>query len=154
MKLKPNRRSHTASAEQAAAVLMEAMPAIMQFVRTEMRNQRSDSLSVPQFRVLAFLSRSPDASLSEVADYIGITRASASTLVDRLVQKGLINRQEDPQERRQIMLTLTPQGQTDLTTMRTQTRQSIAQLLEQLTAAELDQVTTGLALLERVFTGE
>jgi DNA-binding MarR family transcriptional regulator len=138
-------------ADQAATELMEAMPAIMQFMRTEMRSQREPSLSVPQFRVLAFLSRHPNASLSEVADHIGITRASASAMVDRLVQRGLVDRQEDPSERRHIMLKLTLTGSDLLESMRNSTRQTIAGLLNKLTPEELNYISAGLVLLGQVF---
>lgn len=138
-------------AVRAAGDLMEAMPAIMQFVRVEMRRQREPSLSVPQFRVLAFLSHNPDSSLSDVAEHIGITRATASPLIDRLVQRRLVDRREDPTERRHIRLKLTPEGHDRLEEMRYGTRQKLAELLNELTSEELEQVSTGLKHLRRVF---
>jgi DNA-binding MarR family transcriptional regulator len=135
----------------AASKLMEAMPVIMQFVRVEMRRQREPSLSVPQFRVLAFLSHNPDSSLSDVAEHIGITRATASPLIDRLVQRGLVDRREDPTERRHIQLKLTHEGHDRLEEMRDSTRQTLAELLNELTPEELGQVSAGLTLLSRVF---
>ena len=142
---------HSGEAARAASELMEAMPVIMQFVRTEMRSQREPSLSVPQFRVLAFLSRHPDASLSEVSEHIGITRATASPMIERLVQRSLVDRQADPTERRHIMLKLTPEGSARLEEMRGRTRQKLAEQLNGLTLAELEQVSAGLKILGRVF---
>jgi DNA-binding MarR family transcriptional regulator len=138
-------------ADQAAAELLEVMPAIMQFVRAEMRNQPDPSLSVTQLRALSFLDRNPNLSLSEVADYIGITRASTSTMIDRLVQRGLVDRQEDPKERRHVMLKLTQTGSDRLAQMRNIIRQTITTLFDQLTPEELEQVSQSLALLGRVF---
>lgn len=138
-------------AEQAAAELMEAMPAIMQFVRIEMRSQREPALSVPQFRVLAFLSCNPNASLSEVAEHIGITRASASTMIERLVQKRFVDRQEDPNERRHVMLKLTQIGSDRLEEIRSKTRHTIAVFLNELSPEELNHVSMGLTLLGQVF---
>lgn len=138
-------------AVQTASELMEAMPVIMQFVRVEMRRQRAPSLSVPQFRVLAFLSHNPDSSLSDVAEHIGITRATASPLIDRLVQRGLVDRREDPTERRHIQLKLTSEGHDRLEEIRNSTRQKLAELLDEMTSEELEQVSAGLALLSRVF---
>jgi DNA-binding MarR family transcriptional regulator len=97
--------------EQCAAELMETIHPIMQFIRVEMRSQREPSLSVPQFRLLAFLSRHPGISLSEVAEHLGVTRATASAMTDRLVQRSYVDRAVHPQERRQIMLKLTDSGQ-------------------------------------------
>lgn len=138
-------------ATRAASELMEAMPAIMQFVRAELQSHPEPSLSVSQFRVLAFLSRNPDASLSDVAEHSAITRATASSLVDRLVQRGLIDRQDDPAERRHIMLKLTLAGHDLLAEMRGSIRQTLAERLSELTPEEVQQVATGLALLGRVF---
>lgn len=139
------------TAEQCAADLMETIHPIMQFIRTEMRNQREPSLSVPQFRMLAFLHRHPGVSLSEVAEHLGVTRATASIMTDRLVQRGLIDRSEHPQIRRQIMLKLTETGDDRLQQMRQATRHKLAALLDQLTPEELAEISAGLSALNRVF---
>lgn len=137
--------------DQCAAELMETIHPIMQFIRSEMRSQREASLSVPQFRLLAYLSRHPGSSLSEVAEHLGVTRATASAMTDRLVQRQWVDRAEDPQERRHVMLKLTEIGQQQLEQMRTQTREKIAALLDELPADELAEISTGLAILGKVF---
>lgn len=137
--------------DQCAAELMDTIHPIMQFIRTEMRSQRQSSLSVPQFRVLAFLRRHAGASLSDVAEHLGVTRATASTMVDRLVQRGLIDRSIDPQERRQVRLQLTPTGSEDLERMRQTTRKKIAQLLSHLSSEELNSISQGLTCLNQIF---
>lgn len=139
------------TAEDCAAALMETIHPIMQFIRGEMRSQREPSLSVPQFRILAFLSRHPGASLSQVADHLGISRATASTMTERLVQKGWVDRAEDPQERRQVMLRLTQTGSDHLHQIREVTRQKIALQFDDLSLEELTELATGLAVLNRVF---
>ncbi len=137
--------------DQCAAALMDTIHPIMQFMRTEMRSQREASLSVPQFRVLAFLRRHPESSLSEVAEHLGVTRATASTMVDRLVQRGLVDRSADPEERRHVRLQLTQTGSEDLERMRQATRQKIAKLLSDLSPEELGFVSQGLTCLSQVF---
>lgn len=137
--------------EQCAAALLETIHPIMQFIRTEMRSQREPSLSVPQFRLLGFLSRHPGSSLSEVADHLGVTRATASSMTDRLVQRGLVDRAEDPEERRHVMLKLTATGQEQLEQMRQITRLKIAELLGGLTPEELSSLSIGLKILGQVF---
>jgi DNA-binding MarR family transcriptional regulator len=130
---------------------METMPTIMQFIRTEMRSQSASLLSVPQFRVLAFLSRCPGSSLSAVAEHLGVTRATASAMTDRLVQRALVNRTEDPQERRHVLLHLTEAGSSHLQHSREKTRDTIAALLHNLTDEQLLSVSTGLIILRKVF---
>ncbi len=143
--------SSKGSAIECAAQLMETVHPIMQFIRTEMRSQREPALSVPQFRVLAFLSRHTGASLSEVAEHVGVTLATASSNVDRLVQRGLVDRTDDPHQRRQVVLKLTPTGSSRLKKMKAITQQQIADLLGQLPPEELAQVRAGLQILQQVF---
>jgi DNA-binding MarR family transcriptional regulator len=142
----------TTQLTQCATELMEAMPSVMQFIRAEMRSQSASLLSVPQFRVLAFLSLHPGASLSEVAEHLGVTRATASAMTERLVQRGLVNRSTHPQERRQVELTLTTEGLTHLQQSREKTRDKIAVLMAGLTEEQLGNLSRGLAILKQVFT--
>jgi len=150
---------------------MEAIHPVVQFVRTEMRSQQRSfdlptdlpadlpkdsppqalALSVPQFRALAFLSRQPNSSLSDVAEHLGVTRATASTLIDRLVQRGLIHRAALPQERRQITLKLTETGNHHLQQTRSATRSKVAELLSRLTTDELATVSSGMVILQQLF---
>ncbi|MBD2101646.1 MarR family winged helix-turn-helix transcriptional regulator [Leptolyngbya sp. FACHB-261] len=137
--------------EQCAAQLMDAIPSAMQFIRAEMRSQSISLLSVPQFRVLAYLRRHPDSSLSEVAEHIGVTRATASTTTERLVQRGFISRVEDPKERRHVMLNLTEMGSTHLQQSREATLHKIAALLTALPHDQLASLSEGLVVLHQLF---
>ena len=133
--------------ELCAREVMETVPLVMRFIRKEMRSRRAPSLSVPQFRVLTFLSHEPGAPLSSVAEHLGVTRSTASATVDRLVRRQLVSRTVHPQERRCVVLTLTTAGAQHLQQARDDSCAHIAQVLAGLSAADLLQVTEGLALL-------
>jgi len=126
---------------------METVPLVMRFIRTEMRSRRAPSLSVPQFRVLAFLSRRPGAPLSSVAEHLGVTRSTASAIVDRLVRRELVSRTAHPQERRCVVLTLTAAGVEHHEQAREAASARLAKVLAGMSAAELLQVNAGLTLL-------
>jgi len=121
----------------------------MRLLREEMRKGAGVGLSVPQFRVLAFLGRTPGASLSAVAEFIGIADATASSMVDRLVRRRLVTRSGNPAERRRVMLTLTEGGRALLELARDHTRARVAEWLSSLRSSELGEMANGLALLER-----
>ena len=93
-----------------ARQILEVLPRAMDLLRFEMRQEAVEGLSVPQFRVLAFLDRNPGTSLSSVAEFVGVANATASSMVDRLVRRGLVLREGNPRERRRIMLELTREG--------------------------------------------
>lgn len=96
--------------QECAARVMETIPLLMRFIRADMRTHSAECLSIPQLRSLAFLKRNPGASLSEVAEHLGVTCATASTTIERLVQRNLVQRTDHPQERRRVVLNLTEEG--------------------------------------------
>jgi DNA-binding MarR family transcriptional regulator len=138
--------------DACARFVMETVPMVMRFIRAEMRRRGASVLSVPQFRALNFLHRNPGACLFNVADHLGVTRPTASVIVDRLVRRGLLLRVEDPRERRRILLTLTPEGTRLLEQARSATRSRIAGVLAPLPGATLRRIAEGASLLGRAFT--
>ncbi len=69
-----------------------------------------EELTVPQLRVLVILTGLRGASLSEVADDLGVNPSNASRTCDQLVRRGLVDRAADPTDRRRLALTLAPDG--------------------------------------------
>jgi DNA-binding MarR family transcriptional regulator len=67
-------------------------------------------LSFSQITILMRLLHGGNTGVSEIGDQLGVTNAAASQAVDRLVQAGMIERTEDPQDRRAKRLALTPSG--------------------------------------------
>jgi DNA-binding MarR family transcriptional regulator len=141
----------TITPDLCAREVMETVPLVMRFIRTEMRSRRAPLLSIPQFRVLTFLSRRPGAPLSSVAEHLGVARSTASAMVDRLVRRQLVSRTTHPEERRSVVLTLTSAGVQHLQHTREAASAHMAKVLAGLPAADLLQVTQGLALLGSAF---
>jgi DNA-binding MarR family transcriptional regulator len=100
----------TDSAQTCAHAIIEVVPPIVQALRVQMRAQRSHDLSVPQFRTLAYIRNHPCCSLTAVAEFIGLTLPAMSTLVNGLVEQGLVQREIDPADRRRVLLTVTDAG--------------------------------------------
>ncbi len=145
---KPSQGKNSA---ECATRVMEAVPLMMRFIRSDMRAHSAAFLSIPQLRSLAFINRSPGASLCKLAEHLGVTSATASATIERLVQRNLVERTHHPSERRRIVLNLTDEGKYHLQQSLDQTRAHIADLLKGLTAEELSQIEQGLTLLKHVF---
>jgi DNA-binding MarR family transcriptional regulator len=69
-------------------------------------------LSFSQLNVLMRLFHGSNSGVSEIGEQMGVTSAAASQAIDRLVLLGLIERTEDPKDRRAKRLALTPKGRT------------------------------------------
>ncbi|MBW4565781.1 MAG: MarR family transcriptional regulator [Mojavia pulchra JT2-VF2] len=143
--------SQGATSDECAARVMDTVPLVMRFIRSQMRAHNAGFLSIPQLRSLAFINRNPGASLSDLADHLGVTAATASATIERLVQRNLVERYHHPQERRRIVLNLTDDGKYHLQQSLNHTRSHIADLLKGMSSEEISHIEQGLALLKNVF---
>ena len=137
--------------EICARDLMETAPQIVQSIRVEMRRGRGGELSIPQFRALRFVQRNPEVSLSDLADYLGLTLPSVSKLVDGLVKQTLILRQESKVDRRKMTLALTEAGETIINNARAQAQANLARTLASLPEEDLLEIHHSFELLNHLF---
>ena len=92
--------SETGLSPDIASLLMEVVPAVMSYIRAEIRKRRMPGLSVPHFRALIFVHHHQDASLSQVAEHMGLKLPSASKIVDVLTARKLMVRRHSKEDRR------------------------------------------------------
>lgn len=113
-----------------------------------MRYARGAGLSMQQFGVLFYLHRTGTGrAVSDIGEDLGVTSAAASQMIERLVQQHLLDRSEDPHDRRSKQVVLTPQAQ-DLIEESKRARLSWMQgLCKVLTPAQQKDVTAALKLL-------
>ncbi len=140
-----------AMTEQAAGHVLEVVPLVMAAIRGHMRRFRDCDLSIPQFRTLAYLNREPGASLSDVAEYIGLTLPAMSRLVDGLVDRKLVSRQTPAGDRRKITLNLTGRGRTMLESALTMTQDHLVEHLADLSAEDCQTVIRAMDILRPLF---
>jgi len=122
-------------------------------IRTELRKYGAQEMSVPHFRTLAFVYRRGRASLSEIADHLGLTLPTMSALVDGLVARGFMTRREDSEDRRRITLTLTDLGRTRFASARAATLANLDQRLRQLSSSDRATITAAMRMLRGLFNG-
>jgi DNA-binding MarR family transcriptional regulator len=126
----------TASAEECAAEILETVPAVMRFIRAQMRRHRGPELSVPHFRTLLFLDRNGGASLSALAEFLGLSLPATSRLVDRLMRRNFVARQIPRGNRRLVALSLRACGQRTVCAARQATERRLAEVVAPLPAGE------------------
>lgn len=68
-----------------------------------------EQLVLSQVKLLLLIARPGQRfKVTDVADFLGVTNAAASRAIDRLVQRGLIDRSVSAEDRRAVDLSLTP----------------------------------------------
>jgi DNA-binding MarR family transcriptional regulator len=79
-------------------------------MRDQSRYVKSLGFSMPQFFMLMQVYYRKQCGISDLSDHMEITTAAASQTVEKLVQSGLLDRAEDPSDRRAKQITLSVKG--------------------------------------------
>ena len=80
-------------------------------------------MTLPQLTALHYISAAGPVTLAGLAETLGTGPPATCAMVDRLARAGLVNRAQDPKDRRRIQLTVTKEaepmiGDVDLDTAR------------------------------------
>ncbi|WP_431875715.1 MarR family winged helix-turn-helix transcriptional regulator [Amycolatopsis sacchari] len=94
----------------AARVADEFSRAAKVLVRHFNERLGEHGVSTPRSRLVVEVARSQPVRVTELALAVGITQGTASSLVDALVRDGLLERQASADDRRSVLLRVTPQG--------------------------------------------
>jgi DNA-binding MarR family transcriptional regulator len=121
------------------------------FMRRSMQNviqyAKASGLSMSQMSTLMFLKRKGSSGVSDIGEDLGITSAAASQMLDRLVQQGLIQRSEDPHDRRLKHIILSERGREVMQEGIRARQEWQDQLVTLLTPDEMEQVIAALRIL-------
>ncbi|GAA4884150.1 MarR family winged helix-turn-helix transcriptional regulator [Pseudonocardia benzenivorans] len=69
-----------------------------------------DDVTLPQYRALVVLAQRGGLRPADLADLLAVNRSTASRMCERLVGKGLVERDRSDTDRREVALTLTERG--------------------------------------------
>lgn len=76
-----------------------------------MQFMQKHDLSFTHLNSLLFIHRAGCTNIHCLAEHLGVTKAAVSQMVDRLVEAGLISREEDPIDRRSKLICLSKDGE-------------------------------------------
>lgn len=106
-------------------------------------------LTISQVRTIFCLSTEPGVRMSDLATQLGITLPAATSLVNRLVRGGLVERRPDPSDRRVVRCALSSEGAALVQRLHEGLQMAQESLLSRLTIAELRVVVEGMRTLHR-----
>ena len=79
-----------------------------------------------------------------VAASLGVPKANVTSVIDRLVRQGLVNRQHDAKDRRSYILRLTEKGQDEVAQLREWFATRIEKVLKEMGEGELNSLAVSL----------
>lgn len=87
----------------------------------------------PRQMVLLLTVRGRDGvSIKELADSLGVTNSSVSTMVERLVENGILTREPNPADRRGVLVRISPNMEAVIEPFEKQALRLLVDLLEKL----------------------
>jgi len=107
----------------------------------------TSDLTVAQLRVLFVLYTEGPSRMSAIASSLGIAVSTATGIMDNLVKKGLAVRGADPEDRRLVICTLSPQGQETINRIWTLGQFKVEELLQGLSQEQLKKAAEVAELL-------
>ena len=135
------------AASEHAGVRAALHELVGRFLADYERAAGAHGLTLTQARVLGFASCEP-LSQRELAKRFGCDPSNISVIVDRLTERGLVERRPDPGDGRVKLIAATGAGHA-LATRCCEDREWLGTALDGLTARELETVRAGLTLLTR-----
>lgn len=136
---------------QAAAHLVMRTAAVLDPVRLQAWEEMG--LTLAQLRILFRVRAQPGADVRRIAADIGITPSAVSQQVDKLVTRGLLSRQDKPEDRRYVQLQLTEAGHEATGQIRTVSRERVHAMLAHLSDDELRDLRRSLSTFLAQDTG-
>ena len=120
-----------------------------QFSRLAAR--RSDvGVGSVSWRVVATIERSGPLRLSEIAERERVSRPTATAVIKRLEEEGLVQRAPDPTDSRSSLVSTTESGSAQLRAWRAQLAEGVGGLLEALPAEDLATLDRAAQILTRL----
>jgi DNA-binding MarR family transcriptional regulator len=105
--------------------------------------------SLVHLQVLFTLDTDGPLPMSRLAEAMDVSQASATGIVDRMEQRGLVERLRDDNDRRVVRVALAEGGRKTLGVMASERRDHLAQIIDQLTDRELEGFLAGLQGMRR-----
>jgi DNA-binding MarR family transcriptional regulator len=133
------------STEQVDAV-MRASRALVGITAASIA-EVEEVVTVPQLRVLMMINTYGAMNLAAAAAGLQVSAPNASRIVERLLIAGLVDRRDDPNDRRHVVLTLTVDGKKLIDRVIRHRRTAIRRVLRGMTPRERDQVASAMDLL-------
>lgn len=117
--------------------ILRAARAIEAEVRERLRVEFG--VTLPQFDVMAALERKPAGmTMTELSRFLMVSNGNVTGIIDRLVKERLVTREPTVEDRRALIVRLTPRGLKDFTAMAKAHQGWVDMLLSGFDAADAD----------------
>jgi len=80
------------------------------FAKEQAKGFYDIKVTIPQIAIMGFLYREGECKMTGLANFMNVTTAAVTGVVDRLVREGYVVRSSNPDDRRVVKIRLTAKG--------------------------------------------
>jgi len=95
-----------------------------------------DTVTLVQYRALVLLAARGQMNVGGLAEALDVHQSTATRLCDRLVARGLVDRVHSPQSRREVVVSLTRDGQALIRSVTAKRRAELDRIMGRLSAKQ------------------
>lgn len=117
----------------------------------ERGDRKINAFNFIRFKTLIFVDHHPDSSMRHIAEYLGVTPPSTTSLVNNMVKEGDLKRVLDKKDRRIVRLAITPKGKNNLKNAFKNMAGRIKKALSALNKAEINNLAKIMEKLSRAY---
>ena len=132
--------------KQAAESFFELMNFGTFFYKTYLNPDKSD-VSLQRMGVLFILFYKKDQSLKDLAHLLAVSTSNLSIMIESMVKEGLVNREQDKQDRRKIVLNLSEKGKDKFKKEKGRLVKKISKWISELSEEEKDKFLNSCDIL-------
>jgi len=132
------------SDEMMNEVLFQAMRAVYRFEREKVA---AFDLDYGAIYLLQYLRRNAKAPVTQIAQEMRLPISTVSRMAGRLEKRGLVWRAEDAEDRRRVLVSLDPRGESLVREVEEHSASAITKNIETIATEKLDALVTAARLL-------
>jgi DNA-binding MarR family transcriptional regulator len=102
-------------------------------------------LTLTQLRSLFLIVNKGSTNFRKLAEALGVTPSNVTGIIDRLEEQGLVRRTQNPEDRREVTLQATDEGEALVSDLKEAGMKQMTQILFLLSAEELSSLIRGLS---------
>lgn len=114
------------------------------------KNKADDFCNKNQSMAIMIIGKAEKIMPTTLSKFINMEKGSLTTLIDSLEKKNYVIRSSDPNDRRKVLLSLTPEGIEHMKIIEEQSQKGLALMVSNLNEKEIDQMHSSLKTLVEI----
>jgi len=136
------------AADHVVDALLRASRALVSITARSLSSV-NEEVTLPQFRTLVVLGTRGPQTVSALADHLAVHASTMTRMCNRLVTRGLVVRAPSPNDRREVVITLSPAGTVLVDSVMATRRRELDAVVRRMSESEQHAVVSALHTFAR-----